>query len=204
MIVKEMKSKEDFVKYAKLQINAREVLKSFYLSEFMPAVKKFNGKQYTKAFQSYLQDRANSYIFKKYMDLGQSEDHPTEINVGKAKIERQHYNNFTDMSTVRNTVTIVLSCCDEELVTKLYETVTGSFLEPNFRINAQATESTMHDAFRDYDYEGITADYQDSIDHYDSYVTVIENMCRAIDDFNFLPQPFRMNFRTRYVKIYGK
>ena len=167
------KNKEQFIEEMKKRINVREQLNIFYNDIYLPTLKKFDGKVYNIRFIKALREQAVK--LNNLIYVKELEDTDTiEIQL------RHHQYNYTDYET---------------LWVKLILTNEGR-ISYELTINDEIGKKWLEN-FNEYKNE-----YQMAIDNYDQYMTIAEQLEKALETYNKLPHSFRNNLDTQWMHIY--
>ena len=166
------KTKQQFIEEMKQRINLREQLNSFYKEIFLPTLQKFDGKVYNVRFIKALREQADKR--NKLMWIKELCNKGIEIQL------RQHQYNYTDY---------------ESLWAKLVLTKEGR-ISYELTINDEIGKKWLEN-FNEYKNE-----YQMAIDNYDQYMTIAEQLEKALQTYNKLPHSFRNNLDTQWMHIY--
>ena len=167
------KTKQQFIEEMKQRINLREQLNSFYKEIFLPTLQKFDGKVYNVRFIKALREQADKC--NKLMLVKEM-----DYNKGIEIQLRQHQYNYTDY---------------ESLWAKLVLTNEGR-ISYELTINDEIGKKWLEN-FNEYKNE-----YQMAIDNYDQYMTIAEQLEKALQTYNKLPHSFRNNLDTQWMHIY--
>ena len=167
------KNKEQFIEEMKKRINVREQLNIFYNDIYLPTLKKFDGKVYNIRFIKALREQAVK--LNNLIYVKELEDTDTiEIQL------RYNQYNYTDY---------------ESLWAKLVLTNEGR-ISYELTINDEIGKKWLEN-FNEYKNE-----YQMAIDNYDQYMTIAEQLEKALETYNKLPHSFRNNLDTQWMHIY--
>ena len=167
------KNKEQFIEDMKKRINVREQLNIFYNDIYLPTLKKFDGKVYNIRFIKALREQAVK--LNNLIYVKELEDTDTiEIQL------RYNRYNYTDY---------------ESLWAKLVLTNEGR-ISYELTINDEIGKKWLEN-FNEYKNE-----YQMAIDNYDQYMTIAEQLEKALKTYNKLPHSFRNNLDTQWMHIY--
>ena len=167
------KNKEQFIEEMKKRINLREQLNIFYNDIYLPTLKKFDGKVYNVRFIKALREQAE-------------------------KLNNLIYVKELDYS---NTIEVQLRYCSynytdyESLWVKLILTKEGR-ISYELTINDEIGKKWLEN-FNEYKNE-----YQMAIDNYDQYMTIAEQLEKALETYNKMPHAFRNNMDTEWMRIY--
>ena len=167
------KNKEQFIEEMKQRINLREQLNSFYNEIFLPTLQKFDGKVYNVRFIKALREQADKC--NKLMWIKE-----LDYNKGIEIQLRHHQYNYNDY---------------ESLWVKLVLTNEGR-ISYELTINDEIGKKWLEN-FNEYKNE-----YQMAIDNYDQYMTIAEQLEKALQTYNKLPHSFRNNLDTQWMHIY--
>ena len=166
------KNKEQFIEDMKKRINLREQLNIFYNDIYLPTLKKFDGKVYNIRFIKALREQAEKLNNLIYVK---------ELdNTNTIKIQIKLSYNYTDYET---------------LWVKLILTKEGR-ISYELTINDEIGKKWLEN-FNEYKNE-----YQMAIDNYDQYMTIAEQLEKALETYNKMPHTFRNNMDTEWMRIY--
>lgn len=166
------KNKEQFIEEMKKRINLREQLNTFYNDIYLPTLNKFDGKVYNIRFIKALREQAEKLNNLIYVK---------ELdNTNTIKIQIKLSYNYTDYETLW--VKLILT--KEGRIS--YELTINDELGKEWLVN-----------FNKYKNE-----YQRAIDNYDQYMTIVEQLEKAIETYNKMPHIFRNNIDTQWMRIY--
>ena len=166
------KNKEQFIEEMKKRINLREQLNTFYNDIYLPTLNKFDGKVYNIRFIKALREQAEKLNNLIYVK---------ELdNTNTIKIQIKLSYNYTDYET---------------LWVKLILTKEGR-ISYELTINDEIGKKWLEN-FNKYKNE-----YQRAIDNYDQYMTIVEQLEKAIETYNKMPHIFRNNIDTQWMRIY--
>ena len=166
------KNKEQFIEEMKKRINLREQLNTFYNDIYLPTLNKFDGKVYNIRFIKALREQAEKLNNLIYVK---------ELdNTNTIKIQIKLSYNYTDYET---------------LWVKLILTKEGR-ISYELTINDEIGKKWLEN-FNKYKNE-----YQRAIDNYDQYMTIAEQLEKAIETYNKMPHIFRNNIDTQWMRIY--
>lgn len=167
------KTKEQFIEDMKKRINLREQLNIFYNDIYLPTLKKFDGKVYNIRFIKALREQAKKLNNLIYV---KELDYSNTIGVQL----RYSLYNYTDYET---------------LWVKLILTKEGR-ISYELTINDEIGKKWLEN-FNEYKNE-----YQMAIDNYDQYMTIAEQLEKALETYNKMPHTFRNNMDTEWMRIY--
>ena len=167
------KNKEQFIEEMKKRINLREQLNIFYNDIYLPTLKKFDGKVYNIRFIKALREQAEKLNNLIYV---KELDYSNTIEVRL----RYYSYNYTDY---------------ESLWVKLILTNEGR-ISYELTINDEIGKKWIEN-FKEY-----TNEYQMAIDNYDQYMTIAEQLEKALETYNKMPHTFRNNMDTQWMTIY--
>ena len=167
------KNKEQFIEEMKKRINLREQLNSFYNDIYIPTLQKFDGKVYNIRFIKALREQAVK--FNNFI-LVKELDYKNGIEF-QLRYNQYNYND------------------NETLWAKLVLTKEGR-ISYELSINDDLGKKWIA-SFNEYQ----TA-YQRAIDNYDQYMTIADQLEKALNVYNNLPQTFRNNLNTQWMVIY--
>lgn len=166
------KNKEQFIEEMKKRINLREQLNTFYNDIYLPTLNKFDGKVYNIRFIKALREQAEKLNNLIYVK---------ELdNTNTIKIQIKLSYNYTDYETLW--VKLILT--KEGRIS--YELTINDEIGKEWFVN-----------FNKYKNE-----YQMAIDNYDQYMTIAEQLEKAIETYNKMPHTFRNNIDTQCMRIY--
>lgn len=167
------KNKEQFIEEMKKRINLREQLNIFYNDIYLPTLKKFDGKVYNIRFIKALREQAEKLNNLIYV---KELEHTNTIEIQL----RHHQYSYTDY---------------ESLWAKLVLTNEGR-ISYELTINDEIGKKWLEN-FNEYKNE-----YQMAIDNYDQYMTIAEQLEKALETYNKMPHAFRNNMDTEWMRIY--
>ena len=167
------KTKEQFIEDMKKRINLREQLNIFYNDIYLPTLKKFDGKVYNIRFIKALREQAEKLNNLIYV---KELEHTNTIEI---QLRHNQYS-YTDY---------------ESLWAKLVLTNEGR-ISYELTINDEIGKKWIEN-FNEYKNE-----YQMAIDNYDQYMTIAEQLEKALQTYNKLPHSFRNNLDTQWMHIY--
>ncbi len=167
------KNKEQFIEEMKKRINLREQLNSFYNDIFIPTLQKFDGKVYNIRFIKALREQAQKL---NNLMLIRELDNKNAIEI-QIRYNQYNYNDY------------------EALWAKLVLTKEGR-ISYELSINDELGKKWIA-SFNEYQNE-----YQRAIDNYDQYMTIADQLEKALNTYNNLPQTFRNNLNTQWMLIY--
>ena len=167
------KTKEQFIEDMIKRINLREQLNIFYNDIYLPTLKKFDGKVYNIRFIKALREQAKKLNNLIYV---KELDYSNTIGVQL----RYSLYNYTDYET---------------LWVKLILTKEGR-ISYELTINDEIGKKWLEN-FNEYKNE-----YQMAIDNYDQYMTIAEQLKKAVETYNKMPHTFRNNMDTEWMRIY--
>lgn len=167
------KTKEQFIEDMIKRINLREQLNIFYNDIYLPTLKKFDGKVYNIRFIKALREQAKKLNNLIYV---KELDYSNTIGVQL----RYSLYNYTDYET---------------LWVKLILTKEGR-ISYELTINDEIGKKWLEN-FNEYKNE-----YQMAIDNYDQYMTIAEQLEKALETYNKMPHTFRNNMDTEWMRIY--
>lgn len=166
------KSKGDFINEMKQRIEKRNKLLDFYKNVFLPTLKKFDGKVYNIRFIKALREQTEGNNLWWVTERSNS----GEIEI-RLRMDNFNYNDY------------------EALWTKC-------LLNKDYRIDYEKSVGDYYaKAWLENFKEGIEG-YQDTIDNYDKYMKVAENLDNALKEYNKIPHKFRGHLDTSYMHIY--
>lgn len=167
------KTKEQFVEEMKKRINLREQLNTFYNDIYLPTLQKFDGKVYNIRFIKALREQAEK--LNKLIWVKELDNRDSiEIQL------RYNEYNYTDYET---------------LWAKLILTNEGR-ISYELTINDEMGKKWLEN-FNEYKNE-----YQMAIDNYDQYMTIAEQLEKALETYNKMPHTFRNHLDTQWMRIY--
>lgn len=167
------KTKEQFVEEMKKRINLREQLNTFYNEIYLPTLQKFDGKVYNIRFIKALREQAEK--LNKLIWVKELDNRDSiEIQL------RYNEYNYTDYET---------------LWAKLILTNEGR-ISYELTINDEMGKKWLEN-FNEYKNE-----YQMAIDNYDQYMTIAEQLEKALETYNKMPHIFRNHLDTQWMRIY--
>ena len=170
--MKTSKSKKEFIRDMEKHIEVRKTMLKFIQNVYFPTMATFNGKVYDIAFIEALREEAS-----KMNELF----HIKERVVDHIEIQLR----------------------DKEWASNQYESI---YLRCNLTDDGRIDyESTINDKLGDEWLNGFSSymeEYQKSIDNYDKYMGVFEELANDLNEYNALPRPFREHINTRWMKIY--
>ena len=167
------KTKQQFIEEMKQRINLREQLNSFYNEIFLPTLQKFDGKVYNVRFIKALREQAQKL---NNLMLIRELDNKNAIEI-QIRYNQYNYNDY------------------EALWAKLVLTNEGR-ISYELTINDEIGKKWIEN-FNEYKNE-----YQMAIDNYDQYMTIAEQLEKALQTYNKLPHSFRNNLDTQWMHIY--
>lgn len=167
------KNKEQFIEEMKKRINLREQLHSFYNDIYIPTLQKFDGKVYNIRFIKALREQAQKL---NNLMLIRELDNKNAIEI-QIRYNQYNYNDY------------------EALWAKLVLTKEGR-ISYELSINDELGKKWIEN-FNEYKNE-----YQRAIDNYDQYMTIADQLEKALNTYNNLPQTFRNNLNTQWMLIY--
>ena len=167
------KNKEQFIEEMKKRINLREQLNSFYNDIYIPTLQKFDGKVYNIRFIKALREQAQKL---NNLMLIKELDNKNAIEI-QIRYNQYNYNDY------------------EALWAKLVLTKEGR-ISYELSINDYLGKKWIA-SFNEYQNE-----YQRAIDNYDQYMTIAEQLEKAVETYNKMPHAFRNNMDTEWMRIY--
>ena len=167
------KNKEQFIEEMKKRINLREQLNIFYNDIYLPTLKKFDGKVYNIRFIKALREQAEKLNNLIYV---KELEHTNTIEI---QLRHNQYS-YTDY---------------ESLWAKLVLTNEGR-ISYELTINDEIGKKWIEN-FNEYKNE-----YQMAIDNYDQYMTIAEQLEKALETYSKMPHAFRNNMDTEWMRIY--
>ena len=167
------KNKEQFIEEMEKRINLNEQLNTFYNEIYLPTLQKFDGKVYNIRFIKALREQAQNLNNLIWVKELDSK------NAIEIQLRYSQYN-YND---------------NETLWTKLVLTKDGR-ISYELSINDDLGKQWLEN-FNEH-----KNTYQMAIDNYDQYMTIAEQLEKALDLYNKLPHTFRNNLDTQWMVIY--
>ena len=167
------KNKEQFIEEMEKRINLNEQLNTFYNEIYLPTLQKFDGKVYNIRFIKALREQAQKL---NNLMLIKELDNKNAIEI-QIRYNQYNYNDY------------------EALWAKLVLTKEGR-ISYELSINDYLGKKWIA-SFNEYQNE-----YQRAIDNYDQYMTIADQLEKALNVYNNLPQTFRNNLNTQWMVIY--
>lgn len=167
------KNKEQFIEEMKKRINLREQLNTFYNDIYLPTLQNFDGKVYNIRFIKALREQAQKLNNLIWVKELDNRD-TIEIQL------RYNEYNYADYET---------------LCVKLILTNEGR-ISYELTINDEMGKKWL-ESFNEYKDE-----YQMAIDNYEKYMTIAEQLEKALETYNKMPHTFRNNLDTQWMRIY--
>lgn len=168
------KTKEKFIKDMKDRIELRNIILDFYNNVFLPMLcLKFNGKVYNNRLINELNKEAQKIAPTLYVK--------EEYSYGEIRIcmRKEHfpYNDYESLL-------IIIVTNDEGKIdydASIQDTYAVALLK-SFKHGIDVLQTT--------------------IDNYDKYVKVVEQLENALNEYNNLPSTFRQNINKDYLRIF--
>jgi hypothetical protein len=171
--MREKKIKSEFVKDIEKRINLRKEILDFVENVYFPMMAlKFNGKVYNKRFINALNEEGKK--MNEYLYVREREYDHIEISV------RVSPYNYTDCET------IYVKC----------NLTNDGRIDYDSTINDKVGQAWIEN------FKKNTDEHQSTIDHYDDYCKVFEELESVVKRYNDLPYPFRRNMDAPYLRIY--
>lgn len=170
--MREKSTKKEFIAHCEKRIAMCNELKKFYDEAFLPTLKKFDGKVYNIRFIKALREEAQK--INELLYVKELSGDTIEVEIMSRKFA------YTD----KETLYIHFPLTDEGRMS--YDLV----------VNHPTHISWL--ACNDINIK----EYQHSIENYDEYKAMADELEAIVEKYNNLPFPFRRNMSTDYLRIY--